>query len=613
MENQGAGLLPEPGKPKVENVLMTAPPSGPFRPIAARVLQERYLRRDPEGQVVETPEELFRRVARGVAAAEERYGGVQAVTRQTEIFYEALASLKFLPNTPTLMNAGVPRGQLAACFVIPIHDDMRSILEGVRDMALIHQTGGGTGFSFTHLRPRGDQVRSTGRVASGPVGFMRIFDTTTEVVKQGGRRRGANMGILNVDHPDILEFIQAKTKPGVLDNFNLSVAVTDAFMEQVAGDETYPLINPRTGQEVRRLKAREVFDLICRAALETGDPGLIFLDAIERANPTPEIGKLEATNPCGEQPLLAFESCNLGSINLSLLVKGRDLDWEELDRLVDLGVTFLDDVIDQSHYPLPQITAITHANRKIGLGVMGLADLFIKLGIAYDSPEALDLAEKLMARIQERAVAQSEVLARRRGPFPNFYHSRYHREGRPPRRHATVTTVAPTGTISIIAATSSGIEPLFAVAYRRRALEGEEFDEVHPLFLQKLRKAGLTKEEWLPRVLASGRVRPLKGLPEDLRHLFPTTFEVSVEYQVKMQAAFQRHVENAVSKTINLAPEATRQEVAEAYLLAHRLGLKGITVYRYGSRPGQVLSLPPQSQALTLSHEFTEECRLCSV
>ncbi|MCL4504035.1 MAG: adenosylcobalamin-dependent ribonucleoside-diphosphate reductase [Deltaproteobacteria bacterium] len=592
---------------------MALPPPMEFRPIALRVLQERYLRRDPDGRIIETPAELFLRVAKSVAAAEERYGGPEAVTRQTAAFNQALRSLKFLPNTPTLMNAGLKQGQLAACFVIPVEDDMRSILEGVRDMALIHQTGGGTGFSFTHLRPRGDQVRSTGRVASGPLGFMRIFDTTTEVVKQGGRRRGANMGILNVDHPDILEFIKAKAELGILSNFNLSVAVTDDFMARVERDEEYPLINPRTRGEVGRFRAREVFDQICRYALETGDPGLIFLDAIERANPTPEVGRLEATNPCGEQPLLPYESCNLGSINLARLVKGRDLDWEELDRLTDLGVTFLDDVIDQSHYPLPQITAITHANRKIGLGVMGLADLFIQLEIAYDSKEALELGEKIMARIQARAVARSEVLAQERGPFPNFPRSRYFKEGRKPRRNATVTTVAPTGTISIIAGASSGIEPLFAVAYRRRALEGEEFDEIHPLFLQKLREFGLKKEDWVPRLLTTGRVRPFKELPGELRRLFPTTFEVSVDYQVKMQAAFQRFVENAVSKTINLAPDATVADVSQAYLLAYKLGLKGITVYRYGSKPGQVLSLPSEAQALTLSDEFSEECRLCSV
>ncbi len=582
-----------------------------FRPIAQRVLEERYLRRDPSGRVVETPEELFRRVAQGVAAAEARYGGVEEVARQTQAFYEAMASLKFLPNSPTLMNAGLPIGQLAACFVIPIHDDMGSIMDAVKSMALIHQTGGGTGFTFTHLRPRGDQVRSTGRVATGPVGFMRIFDTTTEVVKQGGRRRGANMGILNVDHPDILEFVKAKADLGILTNFNLSVAVTDAFMEKVERGEDYPLINPRNGQEWGRLNAREVFDIICFYARETGDPGLIFLDAIERANPTPELGRLEATNPCGEQPLLPYESCNLGSINLSRLVRNGDLDWDELDRLVQLGVTFLDDCIDQSHYPLAQITAITRANRKIGLGIMGLADMFIQMGLAYDSPEALELAERLMARIQDRAVAQSEALAAQRGPFPNFYLSRYHKEGRRPRRNATVTTIAPTGTISLIAGASSGIEPLFALAYRRRTLEGEEFDEVHPLFIQKLREFGLNVDEWLPRVMAVGRVRHFPEMPAEIRRLFPTTFEVSVEYQVKMQAAFQRHVENAVSKTINLPPEAKVEDVAEAYMMAWRLGLKGITVYRYGSRPGQVLSIPPQR--VEVSHEFSEECRQCSV
>jgi ribonucleoside-diphosphate reductase alpha chain len=592
---------------------MASEPQPTFRPIALRVLEERYLRRDPDGRVVETPAELFWRVARGVAGAEARYGGQEAAARWGDIFHEAMASLKFLPNTPTLMNAGLPRGQLAACFVIPVHDDMRSILEGVRDMALIHQTGGGTGFNFTHLRPRGDQVRSTGRVASGPVGFMRIFDTTTEVVKQGGRRRGANMGILNVDHPDIREFIQAKGQSGVLDNFNLSVAVTDDFMARVDRDETYALINPRTGTEAGRLRAREVFDLICRSAAQTGDPGLLFLDAIERDNPTPDLGKLEATNPCGEQPLLAYESCNLGSINLARLAQGGLFNWGELDRLVAVGVRFLDDVIDQSHYPLPQITDITRGNRKIGLGIMGLADMFIHLGLAYDSPEALELGAKIMGRIQEGAVAQSEALARKRGPFPNFPGSRWHREGRPPRRHATVTTVAPTGTISIIAGASSGIEPLFAVAYHRRALEGEEFNEVHPLFLQKLKEFGLNAAEWLPRILTTGRVRPLKELPSGLRRLFPTTFEVSVKYQMQMQAAFQRHVDNAVSKTINLAPEATAKDVAQAYRLAYQLGLKGITVYRYGSKPGQVLSLPAGARGLTLSHEFAEECRLCSV
>jgi ribonucleoside-diphosphate reductase alpha chain len=552
-------------------------------------------------------------VAQAVAGAEGRYGGLETAARQAEAFYEAMSSRQFLPNTPTLTNAGLPQGQLAACFVIPVGDDMRSILEGVRDMALIHQTGGGTGFNFSHLRPRGDQVRSTGRVASGPVGFMRIFDTTTEVVKQGGRRRGANMGILRVDHPDIREFITAKADPSMLANFNLSVAVTDDFMHRVAADDDYPLVNPRTGLTVRRLRAREVFDLICEMALTTGDPGLIFVDAMERANPTPEVGVLEATNPCGEQPLLAYEACNLGSINLAALATGGELDWAALDRLVALGVRFLDDVIDQSHYPLPQITAIVAANRKIGLGIMGLADLFIKLGLAYDSPEALKLAETIMARIQERAVAQSQELAEHRGPFPNFARSRWQREGRPPRRNATVTTIAPTGTISLIAGASSGIEPLFAVAYRRRALEGEEFEEIHPLFLEKMRQAGLREAEWVPRVLASGRVRPLTALPEGLRRLFPTTFEVSVDYQVKMQAAFQRHVDNAVSKTINLAPEATREDVATAFRLAFKLGLKGITVYRYGSKAGQVLSLPAGAEALTLAHEFAEECRLCSV
>ncbi len=590
---------------------MTSAQSEAFTPLVRRILEERYLRRDSEGRVVEEPEQMCRRVAAAVAAVEERWGGEAAVRRWEAAFFEALAGLKFLPNTPTLMNAGLPRGQLAACFVIPVADDLRSILEGVRDMALIHQTGGGTGFSFSRLRPRGDQVRSTGRVASGPVGFMRIYDTATQVVKQGGRRRGANMGILSHDHPDIVEFITAKGDPGMLTQFNLSVAVTDDFMGQVARGEDYALVNPRTGGEVRRLPAREVFDLICRMACATGDPGLIFVDAVNRANPTPALGPLEATNPCGEQPLLPYEACNLGSVNLAQMVRSGAPDWEELARLVRLGVRFLDDVIEAGHYPLPQITAITRANRKIGLGVMGLADFFIQLGVAYDSEAALELGERVMAFIGAEARAASEELAAARGAFPNFPGSRWHALGHPPRRHATVTTVAPTGTISLIAGCSSGIEPLFAVAFRRRALEGEEFDLVHPLFAQKLTELGLSAEAWLPRVLAGGRVRPLTELPAELRRLFPTTFEVSVDYQVRMQAAFQRHTENAVSKTINLPPEATAADVARAFTLAFELGCKGITVYRYGTKAGQVLSLPPGG--VTLSPDAAEECRLCSV
>ncbi|MDD3580543.1 MAG: adenosylcobalamin-dependent ribonucleoside-diphosphate reductase [Desulfobacca sp.] len=582
-----------------------------FSPLARRVLEQRYLRRAEDGRILETPEGLFRRVAQTVAAAEHRYGSPQAAARMEEAFYEAMMELKFLPNSPTLMNAGTSRQQLAACFVVPVEDNMESILGAVRDMALIHQSGGGTGFDFSHLRPRRDPVRTTGGVASGPVSFMQIFNTTTEVIKQGGRRRGANMGILRYDHPDIFEFIQAKATPGAFSHFNLSVAVSDAFMEQVARDETYALINPRTGSVTKTVKARQVFDLICQQALESGDPGLIFLDAINRANPLPDLGRLEATNPCGEQPLLPYEACNLGSINLARLARREEVDWHELDRLVCLGVTFLDDVIDQSHYPLPQIDALTRANRKIGLGVMGLADLFIRLGIPYDAPEALDLAERLMAHMQATALAQSEQLAQERGPFPNFSRSRWRQEGKPPRRHATLTTIAPTGTISLIAGTSSGIEPLFAIAYMRRALEGEEFLQVHPLFIQKLRDAGLDPDHWLAQISPVGRVRPFTELPESLRRLFPTTYEVTPEIQLQMQAAFQRHVDNAVSKTVNLPPDATVAEVAQVFQLAYGLGLKGVTVYRYGARPGQVLNLPPEP--LTLASEFSEECRLCSV
>ena len=450
---------------------ITDRPIPPHRPAGP---EERYLRRDPDGRVVETPEELFRRVARGVAAAEARYGGAEAVARQAAAFHEALPSLKFLPNTPTLMNAGLPRGQLAACFVIPVHDDMRTILEGVRDMALIHQTGGGTGFTFTHLRPRGDQVRSTGRVASGPVGFMRIFDTTTEVVKQGGRRRGANMGILNVDHPDILEFITGQgairgCSPTSTSPWRSPTTSWSGWQQMT----TYPLINPRTGQEVGRLRAREVFDLICRYALKTGDPGLIFLDAIERANPTPEIGRLEATNPCGEQPLLAYESCNLGSINLARLVnRGRPGLGRNWTAWWTWGSPSWTTSSTRATTPCPRSPPSPTPTARSAWGSWAWRTCSSSWGSPTIPRRPWSWARTIMARIQARAVAQSEALAEERGPFPNFPRSRWHQEGQPPRRNATVTTVAPTGTISIIAGASSGIEPLFAVAYRRRALEG---------------------------------------------------------------------------------------------------------------------------------------------
>lgn len=582
-----------------------------FSPMARRVLAVRYLRRAEDGRVVETPEDLFRRVARAVAAAETRYGGIAEADAMAEKFENAMAGLKFLPNSPTLMNAGTADQQLAACFVVPVEDNLEGILTAVREMALIHQSGGGTGFNFSRLRPRGDPVRTTGGTASGPVSFMRIFNTTTGVIQQGGRRKGANMGILRYDHPDIIDFIEAKSAPGEFSHFNFSVAVSDAFMELAETGRTYPLVNPRTGTVVRRVKARDVFDGICVQAIETGDPGLLFMDAINRANPLPDLGPLEATNPCGEQPLLPYEACNLGSINLARMVKDGAMDWTELDRMAGLGVRFLDDAIDQSHYPLPRISAMSRANRKIGLGVMGLADLFILLDVPYDSPEALALGEKLMMRVQAAAVAESEKLARERGPFPNFNRSRRHHENKPPRRHATLTTIAPTGTISLIAGTSSGIEPLFAIAYMRRALEGGTFPQVHPLFVEKLRAAGLNPDAWLPKIAATGRVRPLEDLPESLRRIFPTAYEIQPEIQLRMQAAFQRHVDNAVSKTINLPPDASEKDAARVFQTAWRLGLKGVTLYRYGARPDQVLSLPPDP--LTLAGEFSEECRLCGV
>ncbi len=554
---------------------------------AISVLQKRYLRKDEEGRVIETPAQMFRRVARTVASVESNYG--RDANQAEEEFYGLMSNLEFLPNSPTLMNAGTRLGQLSACFVIPVEDSMASIFEAVKNMAIIHKSGGGTGFSFSKLRPKGDVVISTKGIASGPVSFMRAFDTATDVIKQGGRRRGANMGILRVDHPDIMEFITSKTKEDFLTNFNISVAVTDSFMRAVEKKEEYDLVNPRTGKTVRRLNANDVFDLIATMAWKTGDPGLVFIDRINRFNPTPDVGDIESTNPCGEQPLLSNESCNLGSINLLKMVKNNEIDYKKLKKMIRTTVRFLDNIIDANRYPVRSIERVTKANRKIGLGVMGFADTLIRLGIPYNSNQAVSFAERLMKFFSREAIQASVELARERGSFPNFKGSLWEKRGYKMMRNATVTTIAPTGTISIIAGTTSGIEPLFAVCFVRNVMEGTRLLEVNPLFEEITKKRGIYSKELMMEIAKTGSVQNVGGVPKDLQRIFVTTFDITPEWHVRVQAAFQKHTDNAVSKTINFAHDASVDDVKKAFMLAYKLGCKGITVYRYGSKREQVL------------------------
>jgi ribonucleoside-diphosphate reductase alpha chain len=500
-----------------------------------------------------------------------------------------MSRLEFLPNSPTLMNAGTSIGQLSACFVLPVGDSMVEIFEAVKNMALIHQSGGGTGFSFSRLRPKNDVVKSTGGIASGPVSFMQIFDTATDVVKQGGRRRGANMGVLSVYHPDVLEFITVKSRTDLFKNFNLSVAVTDEFMRALAQGERYSLRNPRTGQEVEARSAQDVFDLIVTTAWECGDPGLIFIDEMNRHNPTPDLGSIEATNPCGEQPLLPYESCNLGSINLSAMMDGGELDRDKLAATIGSAVRFLDDVIDATKFPLPESEEITKGNRKIGLGVMGFAEMLIKMGIPYDSDEAVDVGEQLMEFVTDTARAASVELARERGSFPNLERSVWRQKGHDCLRNATVTSIAPTGSIGLIAGVSSGIEPIFALSYFRNVAEGTRLLEQNALFEQTARDRGFYARGLMTEIARTGSVRDVAGVPEDVRRTFVTALDISPVWHVRMQAAFQKHTDNAVSKTVNLPHSATLRDVRDVYLLAHELKCKGITVYRYGARAGQTL------------------------
>ncbi len=561
---------------------------------AIQVLQERYLLRDEEGKIIETPRGMMRRVAKAMAEVDARYG--ENVDKTYSEFYDMLTSLYFLPNSPTLMNAGTPLGQLSACFVLPVEDSIESIFDALREMALIHKSGGGTGFTFTHLRPRGDRVSTTGGRASGPVSFMQIFDTATEVVKQGGKRRGANMGILRFNHPDIREFIHAKEKTNFLENFNLSVAITDEEMEKVRKGEELELRNPRDGKVWEKINARELFEMIAESVWRSGEPGLIFLDEINRHNPTPSQGTIEATNPCGEVPLLPYESCNLGSINLAQMVEGEKINYQRVKEITKRAVHFLDNVIDANLYPLPQVQKMVERNRKIGLGVMGFADMLAKIGVSYYSEEALKIAEEVMSFISFQARCASQELAERRGTFPSYPESRW-AEKDLPLRNATLTSIAPTGSISLIASVSSGIEPFFALAFRRYVLDNTELLEINPILEEKLKSYSVPEETWKV-ILEKGNLEGVDA-PEELRRLFITALEIPPSFHIQMQATFQKYVDNAVSKTINLPQNATPRDVEEAYLLAHELKCKGITAYRYGSRPQQVLYLGTEKSCET--------------
>lgn len=603
-------------------------PSPSFSPNAVTVLEKRYLIKNDAGEPIETPTEMVWRVASNIAEGELNFSdGREQYEEMRQRYYELMASCEFMPNSPTLMNAGKGRPQqLSACFVIPVEDAIDSIFDAVKHAAIIHKTGGGTGFAFSRLRPKNDRVRSTKGISSGPVSFMKVFNAATEAIKQGGTRRGANMGILRVDHPDILEFIECKADMTSVTNFNISVALTEKFMEAVLAGGEYELVNPKNGKPAGRLNAREVFDKMVDNAWKNGDPGIVFIDRINRDNPTPQVGPMESTNPCGEQPLLPYEACNLGSLNLALMTRSvrvsdtpgacelagdgyvsrnplHDgtcwlIDWDKLADRVRLCIRFLDNVIEMSDFPLPSITNIVkHGNRKIGLGVMGFADLLYMLGIPYNSKDAVALGERLMAFIQEHSARASEDLARERGAFGNHAQSAFcdpghawYNEGRP-RRNATVTTIAPTGTISILAGCSSGIEPLFALCFHRKVLDGATLVEAHPFFEAVARARGFHSEALMAEVAMHGGVEGIADVPEDVRRVFVTSHEISPLWHLEHQAAFQRHCENAVSKTVNFPNSATRDDVAEVYILAYKKGCKGTTIYRDGSRDVQVLNL----------------------
>ena len=578
-------------------------------PNALRVLESRYLKKDEQGKIIETPQQLFQRVAANIASAESFFNPSISDDELFEIgekFYKSMASLEFLPNSPTLMNAGGVLQQLSACFVLPVGDSMEEIFEAVKNTALIHQSGGGTGFNFSRLRPKGDLVKSTQGQSSGPLSFMNVFNAATEVIKQGGKRRGANMGILRVDHPDILEFITAKSEEGILNNFNISVALTDEFMEAVKKKKKYNLINPRDGQIQKQLDANKVFDLIVDYAWKNGEPGVIFIDRINKDNPTPKLGEIESTNPCGEQPLLPFESCNLGSINLSKMIKKKtarsknwEIDWEKLKQTTFNAVHFLDNVIEVNRYPLLKIEKLTKGNRKIGLGIMGFADMLIKLKIPYNSSKALTIGKNIMKFIQDQGRAASVELAKQRGVFPNFRDSIYNQKNMPRVRNATITTIAPTGTIGIIAGTSSAIEPIFAVAYTRKYVLGnQELIEVNPIFEEIAKERGFWSKKLIEDISIKGSVQDIKEVPADVKKIFVTALDIKPEDHIKMQAAFQKYVDNATSKTINFPYSASEDDIRKAYIMSYDLGCKGVTFYRNESRKQQVLNIKGKEQKI---------------